>query len=91
MFNENTKFFLSIVYKITEMMMRKLLSNTNCLKDCREIVDLVFLRLALLKNDKDFILITPFGRQAQDFSNDIVFSNQAYCTKISLYENTDHQ
>ena len=67
--------FLSIVYKITEMTRRQLLSNTNYLTDCNETLDLVFLKLALHKNDKDFILVTPSGREARDFSNDLILSS----------------
>ena len=44
----------SIVYKITEMMTWQLLSNTNSRSDCKETWDLVFSRLAIHKNDKDF-------------------------------------
>ena len=53
-------------------MTRQLLSNTNYLTDCNKTSDLVLLRLILLKNDKDFILVTPSSRQAQEFSNDLV-------------------
>ena len=58
-------------------MTQKLLSNTNYLKDCNETLDLLFLRLALHKNDNHFIFVTPSGRQARDFSNDLV--NAAFC------------
>ena len=63
------------VYKITEMATQQLLSNTNYLTDSNETLELVFLRLAVHKNDKNFILVTPFDRQAQDFSKDLVFPN----------------
>ena len=50
-----------------------------------KLFDLVFLRLALYKNYKSIILVTPFGRQAWDFSNDLVIRN---VTKINdgVYE-----
>ena len=60
------------VKKITEMMTQQLLSNTNYLTDCNKTLDLVFLKLALHKNNKNFILVTPTRRQARDFSNDLV-------------------
>ena len=46
------------------MITRQLILNTNYLTDCNETLDLVFLRLALYKDDKDFILVTLSGRQA---------------------------
>ena len=52
MLNEKMKFVFAIVYKITEMMMGQLRSNKNYSTDCSETLDLVFLRLALYKNDK---------------------------------------
>ena len=53
-------------------MMSQLLSNTSYVTDWNETLDLVFLRLALDKNDKDFMLVTPSGRHARDFSNDLL-------------------
>ena len=55
-------------------MTRQLLSITKNLTDCNGTLDLVFLRIAFHKNDKNFILVTPSGRQARDFSNDLVFT-----------------
>ena len=70
--------FLSNVHKITEMIMRKLLSNTNYLTDCNKTLDFVFSTIELHKNDKDFVLVRPSGGQARDFSNDQVKPNQNF-------------
>ena len=74
-FNENTKFVFSIFLKFTEMMTRQLLSNKNYLTDSNEILDPIFLRLTLYKDDKDFIIVTLSYHQAQDFSNDLIMGN----------------
>ena len=68
------------------MMTRQLVSNTNYLIYCNETKDLVFLRLALHNNDKDFILVTPSVRQARDFSNSIVYMEIITCMHYKLFE-----
>ena len=81
--------FRNISASLTGMMMRQLLFNSNYLTDCKANLDLVFLRLTLHKNDKDFILMTPSGRQARDFSNDLVFlSGKISCN--FLFQSTFH-
>ena len=62
-------------------MTRQLLLNTNYSIDCNETWDLVFLKMALHKNEKDLILVTPSGRQAWDFSNDLVY-NYTFSSKL---------